>query len=301
VLVPDDPEVLNAVLDSLPMGVYLVDRQGKILLWNSAAERITGYLRQNLMGQFANAGFLTYTDTEDKPVDADHSPLSSALREGKPAGSLVNLLHKQGHRVPVRLFATPIRNSHGSLIGAVESFVETDSSAKWTERRRNLADYGCIDEASGVLTREMIVLHLRENLALFAEKPVPFSIACIAIDHLDELKRRDGSAVVAPTLRVFGLTLENSLRPTDFVGRWGEDKFLAILTECSAEGVAASAERLRRALNQVEIEWWGDQLRLTASIGCTAATPDDDVDSLLARAETALQESAKGGGCVTVR
>ena len=35
----DDPEVLRAVLDSLPMGVYLVDRQGKILLWNASAER----------------------------------------------------------------------------------------------------------------------------------------------------------------------------------------------------------------------------------------------------------------------
>jgi len=298
----DDPEVLHSVLDSLPMGVYLVDRHGKILLWNSAAERVTGYLRQNVIGQSAQEGFLSYTDNNDNALEAQNAPLSMAMREGKPSGAVVNLLHKQGYRVPVRLFASPIRNSHGSVTGAAESFVETNSAAKWTERRSSLADYGCIDEASGVLTREMIVLHLRENLALFAQKPVPFAIACIAIDHLDEIKRRDGPAVLAPALSVFGLTLENSLRPTDFVGRWGENEFLVILTECTAEGVAASSERLRRMLNQVQVEWWGDALRLTASLGCTAAVRDDDVEALVSRAEAALLESVqRGGNCVTIR
>jgi PAS domain-containing protein len=39
----NDPEVYRGVLDSLRVGVYLVDRSGKILYWNSGAERITGY------------------------------------------------------------------------------------------------------------------------------------------------------------------------------------------------------------------------------------------------------------------
>ena len=38
----DNPEVLLAVLDSLTVGVSLVDRQGKIVLWNRRAERLTG-------------------------------------------------------------------------------------------------------------------------------------------------------------------------------------------------------------------------------------------------------------------
>jgi len=80
----------------------------------------------------------------------------------------------------------------------------------------------------------MFLLHLREKLALFAEKPVPFTILCIAIDQLEDLKRHDGPAVAVPLLDMVGLTLENSLRPTDFIGRWGENEFLVILTECTA-------------------------------------------------------------------
>ena len=299
-LAADDPEVLHAVLDSLPMGVYVVDRHGKILLWNSAAERITGHLRQSLMGQAAQEGFLSYIDSEDNVLDAQHAPLSMAIRDGQSGGTVVNLRHKLGHRVPVRLFASPIRNSFGSVIGAVECFDEADTAAKWVERHGNLSEYGGVDDATGVLSHAMIELRLRESLAEFGEKPVPFSIACIAIDNLERTKRRDGPAVLAPILRVFGLTLESSLRPTDFVGRWGENEFLAILTDCSAEGITASGERLRRMLSQAEIDWWGDSLKLTASLGCTTVMLGDDTEALLARAEKALKESAARGDSVTV-
>lgn len=292
----DDPEVLHTVLDSLPMGVYLVDRHGKILLWNSAAERVTGYLRQNVIGQSAQEGFLSYTDNNDNALEAHSAPLSMAIREGKPSGAVVNLRHKQGYRVPVRLFASPIRNAHGSVTGAVECFDEAPSSAKWVERHNTLAEYGCIDEASGVLSHEMIVLHLRETLALFAEKPVPFAVICIAIDHLNEMKRRDGPAIIAAVLRVVGLTLENSLRPTDHIGRWGENEFLAVLTECTADGAAASGERLRRMVGEVEVEWWGDARRVTISLGAAGALPGDDAEAIVARAEAALQEGITRGG-----
>ena len=292
----DDPEVLRAVLDNLPTGVYLVDCHGKILLWNSAAERITGYLRQDLIGRSAHEGFLSYSDGNDNEIGADIAPLSMVLREGQPAGSVVNLRHKQGHRVPVRLYAAPIRNSHGSIIGAVESFEEKSSSADWVDRHSKLEQYGCIDGTSGVLSHDMIQVHLRENLAMFADKPVSFSIVCVAIDHLEEIRRRQGPAVIPPLLRMVGLTLENSLRPTDFLGRWRDNEFLAILTECGAEGMRASAERLRRMIGEVEMEWWGDTLKFSVSLGAATARSGDDLESILGRAEAALLQSTQAGG-----
>jgi len=43
-----DGEVYKSVLESLPIGVYLVDRHRRVLSWNRGAERLTGYLRQGL-------------------------------------------------------------------------------------------------------------------------------------------------------------------------------------------------------------------------------------------------------------
>jgi len=142
----------------------------------------------------------------------------------------------------------------------------------------------------------MFLLHLREKLALFAEKPVPFTILCIAIDQLEDLKRHDGPAVAVPLLDMVGLTLENSLRPTDFIGRWGENEFLVILTECTAEGAVTPWERFRRLIGETEVEWWGDRRKVSATFGGAEARAGDDVEGLLARAEGALHEARNAGG-----
>jgi GGDEF domain-containing protein len=62
-----------------------------------------------------------------------------------------------------------------------------------------------------------------------------------------------------------GQTLENSLRPTDFLGRWQENQFLAILTECSATEITCASERLRRMVSGSKIAWWGDRLPVIIS------------------------------------
>ena len=44
-------EIYRAVLDSLPVAVCAVNRDGKVILWNEGAERVTGYLRQDVLGR----------------------------------------------------------------------------------------------------------------------------------------------------------------------------------------------------------------------------------------------------------
>jgi diguanylate cyclase (GGDEF)-like protein len=149
---------------------------------------------------------------------------------------------------------------------------------------------------SGVLNHGMVQSHLREAVSTFADHRVPFSIVCIGIDHLDAIKSRYGGGAVTALIRVAGQTLENSLRPTDFLGRWMENEFLAILTECNADELEKVTERLRRMVNQCKVEWWGDMLQLTVSMGATYARAADSAEAMLQRAENGLQESLKQGG-----
>lgn len=97
-------------------------------------------------------------------------------------------------------------------------------------------------------------------------------------------------------IRVAGQTLENSLRPTDFLGRWMENEFLALLLECSAEEVTRVGERLRKMVNQCKVEWWGDKLQLTVSMGATSARTADTAEAMLLRALDGLREGVKQGG-----
>jgi diguanylate cyclase (GGDEF)-like protein/PAS domain S-box-containing protein len=285
-----DFDFYRSILEDLHLAVYLVNRAGKIVFWNDGAERITGYLRQEVIGRTDNDNLLGETDGDDNDLSGPCAPTAVAMREGKAVQAhRISLRHKSGHRVPVELWSFPVRD-------AAETFDESVAISDWDRRQTKLATYGCIDQASGVLNHGMIHSHIRENLGLFAEHHVPFSILCIQLDRLPELQARDGPGAIAAVLRVVGQTLENSLRPTDFLGRWQENQFLAILTECSATEINSASERLRRMVSGSKIAWWGDRLPVTISVGGTAAKLDDMVEAMVLRAEQALQESIVLGG-----
>jgi len=98
-------ELFRSVLDGLHTGVYVADRSGKILFWNDGAERITGYLRQDMIGRVSLSNFLGQTDGDGNELADALSPISIAMRNGKPVDRQVSLRHKAGHRVPVQLHA----------------------------------------------------------------------------------------------------------------------------------------------------------------------------------------------------
>jgi diguanylate cyclase (GGDEF)-like protein/PAS domain S-box-containing protein len=295
----DDPDILRSVLEELPTGVYLVGRDGKILFWNFGAERITGHLRQDVVGHACREDFLGNAEANAEQVSGvsgASAALEAVLRDGKATESQVSFRHKSGHLVPVRLRAMPMRDADGTIIGAAECFDELVDIAEWNRRHNKLAEYGCLDAASGVLTHKMVESRLRECLGTYAEQLVPFSIVCIAFDHLEEVKARYGLGAIASVLRVAGHTLENSLRPTDYLGRWKENEFLAIVTECNSKEIVRVAERLRKMIAAAKVTWWGDLLPVTISMGATCVKAADKVEEIMRRGEGALSESLALGG-----
>ncbi len=291
-----DPQIFRSILENLSMAVYVVARDGKILFWNDGAERITGYLRQDVIGRIYEENFLGELDGVESEQGGVRCPIFVASLDGKHVQTQVSLRHKSGHRVPVQLWAFPVRNSQGVIVGGAKTFQEDVAVADWNRRQTKLASYGCIDEASGVLSHGLIHAHIREQLAMFAEHPVPFSILCMEIDNLEKIQSRDGPAAIASVLRVIGQTLENNLRPTDFLGRWQGHQFLAVLTECNGSEVAFAAERLKRMVAGSRIAWWGDRLPVTLSVGGTVVSLGDTEESMVLRAESALKQSADRGG-----
>jgi diguanylate cyclase (GGDEF)-like protein/PAS domain S-box-containing protein len=295
------PEIYQTVLDGLQTGVYIVDRNRRIRFWNEGAEQITGYLRQDVVGRFLREHLLATGDgVKDLDSDPD-DPINLAFRDGKPSIMDVSILHKNGYRVPIVLRTNPIRNSHGAVIGAAESFEKNRSASEWTRKQSAFADFGCLDAVTGVAAQSFMETQLRENLITFAEHNIPFGILLVQIDRMDQFRASRGPGVVPTILRIIAQSVENCVRPTDLVGCWGENQFIAILLQCKESEVALVGERVRRMIGRSEIEWWGDKFSVTSPLGGTGCRTGDKVELLIARAEASLKESiGKGGNCVTV-
>jgi diguanylate cyclase (GGDEF)-like protein/PAS domain S-box-containing protein len=291
----ENTEMFRAVLESLQTGVYVIDTNKKILFWNDGAEKITGYLRHEVIGCYCTDSDASEEGRRTFLPEASES-LSAALRDGKPGIDDVSLHHRAGHTVHLRLRTFPIRNSHGTIVAVGQSFDDNPSASAWDRRQHHLAGYGCLDPISGVLTREFTFSQLQKQLATFMEHGVPFSILCIEVDQLDHLRATYGLAVVTSVLQVVAQTLESSLRPTDSLGRIADNRFLAVLAECAQPDIERAARRLKKMVSSSEVKWWGDKWPVSASFGGAAVRGGDTIESLLARAEQSVAGSVAAGG-----
>jgi diguanylate cyclase (GGDEF)-like protein/PAS domain S-box-containing protein len=288
------------ILEALPQGVYAVNREGRVVVWSAGAEKLTGYLRQDVLGRSCQEEVLKHCDKENDPLEGPSIPLLATLREGRAVAGQLSLHTKSGHLLPVQVQTVPLRDDRGSLAGAVEIFEPLSVPEGGERRQTKLGAYGCLDALTGLLNHSMIQAHLKEGLSLYLVYPVPFCVMCFAIDGLPELRKRYGQAGVDAALRAVAQAVENGLRSTDFVGRWMDQEFLAILAQCDKNDAIKVGERLNRMVRNGGVPWWGDKIRVTVSIGATPALDNDTVGSIVSRAENALRESSEAGGNRTV-
>ncbi len=299
-----DPEICRSILESLPTGPCVVDMQKKIVYWSDGAERITGRPSHEVIGHSCIGEALLQCDQPGCEFCNEDCPLGRAIKTSQPAEGVGFLHHKAGHEIPVRIRAVPIRNGHGSIIGAIETFEDQQPAASPDHHEDGLSLPGCVDEVTGVASRAMMQSHLRETLGTFTEVGVPFGVLCFRVEGLHHFRVSFGPEAVSSLLRVVARTLEAGLWKTDFLGRWSDDssgdgtksddQFLVILNGCRDEAMYSVRERLRRMLASAAIEWWGERRSLPVSIGQTVAQSGDNIDSVMARLQQSLPTAPAG-------
>jgi diguanylate cyclase (GGDEF)-like protein/PAS domain S-box-containing protein len=283
-----DPDVYRDILDSLQIGVSVLDMQRKIVFWSNGAEQITGYARIDVLGHSCRDNILLHCDQVRCEMCVDRCPIQATLTEGKPVETTSFIHHRAGHREPVHTWAIPLRDSHGSIVGVIQTFegqfaITGPSPGDQTMRAR-----GCLDELTGLPNQAMMHSHLREVLGTFNELHVPFGIVFLYAHDLEKFCNRFSHLAGNAMLQALARTMKNTVWSTDFVGRWNEDLFLVILPGCDEDALHNVSERLVRMTASATIEWWGQELSTALSIGLASAQAGDSVESIVERAQPAL-------------
>jgi len=283
-----DPETYRDILDGLQIGVSVLDLQNKIVFWSDGAEQITGYARIDVLGHSCTGNILLHCNQISCEMCNEKCPLATALHDAKPVEAVSFIHHRSGHRTPVHTWAIPLRDKHGSIIGVIQTFEGEFAVNGPDPNDRSMKERGCLDDTTGLPNQAMMQSHLREMLGTFAELQIPFSVVCIEAHELSQFRVRYGHQATTSMLQVLARTLRNTVWPTDFVGRWSENRFLVLLSGCGESAMQSAIERLLKLMAGATIEWWGEELSVAVSIGCAGALAGDTVESILQRAQLLL-------------
>jgi PAS domain S-box-containing protein len=118
------------VIESMPLGVVAVDREGQVLAWNRSAEEILGAPRETTLAR---------TILEIGGAEGWQEALLRALSHGGAGDPSEHLVRRRdGSTVPVEVNAAPLRDAEGRTRGAVATLTDLSNVRSMEERIRQL-------------------------------------------------------------------------------------------------------------------------------------------------------------------
>ncbi len=289
----DRAPVPTEVLDALPDGVYVVDRDRTMTYWNTAAEAISGYTDAEVVGHWCGGNLLSHVDEDGRSMCGNRCPLRGTLDDGLVRETRALLHHRDGHLVPVEVRSAPLRDETGAIVAAVEVFRDDTARAVERERVRGLEVAASTDPLTGIGNRRALEAHLSDRLAALRRRGVPLGVLMLDLDCLKTLNDAHGHAAGDQALRVVAQTVLHCLPRRGRVFRYGGDEFTVLV---AIDDLAALSARLCAYVEESRVPFADEMLHVTVSVGGTMAGPDEDATDVLLRADRLLYEAKRSGG-----
>lgn len=283
------------LLDDLFDGLYIVDKNRRIVFWNRAAEKITGFTATEVTGSSCSDSILNHVDVKGRNLCTGACPLAQTLTDGLHREADVFLHHRDGHRVPVSIRISPVTDAAGNITGSVEIFSDSSRRSATESRIRELEEMAFLDDLTRIANRNRLESEITERLNRTGAVGRGFGLLFMDIDDFKSFNDTYGHDTGDQVLKSLAGTLSVNARPSDLVGRWGGDEFAVIVDGCSPESLAAVGNRLRMLISASYVRAGELSLRTTVSIGATVPRPGDTLESMIKRADELLYESKRGG------
>ena len=276
----------ESAFTSSPIGMALVDMEGRWLQVNDALCRITGHARVELEATTLRA----ITHPED--VDSDVESMRDLVAAKIPSAQIEKRYrHARGHYLWVLLTLSLVRDDRGRPLYVVSQVQDISERKELAARLEYLLDH---DFLTGLFNRR----RLQQELAHEAERASRYgakgAVLMIDLDNFKDVNDAFGHKAGDDLLRGVAGALKHRIRQTDLVARVGGDEFAMLLPEAGADQARLVAEDVVQAVGR-QVAVLGDRsIHITASVG-VALFEGLGAAEVLECADLAMYEAKQAG------
>jgi len=269
-------------------GIMILSPDGRIIEVNRAFSDITGYPRDEALGQSA-------LDVASAQQDeAFFTALWNTLRTtGEWYGEIWSR-HQSGRVYPLRLTVSAVHNERGELqryVGLMTDITELKA------HQQKLEDIAYFDALTGLPNRALLADRIKRAMALARRYRHRLGLVFIDLDGFKAVNDAYGHAMGDRLLIALSSRMAALLRESDTLGRLGGDEFVAVLGELSREEDCFTV--LDRLLEEVArpVILDGVSFSVSASLGVAfyPAGQELDADQLLRQADQAMYQAKRQG------
>lgn len=226
--------------------------------------------------------------------EIDNNKVANFLKEAKMKSYiLVPLLSKHTHFGSLIVFSSRenISNSELNFLGLFAKQIELAITI--ADLFQAVKEQAITDGMTGLYNRRYFEEYIKKEAIRAMRQNQKFTVIGLDLDHLKQINDTYGHNYGDIAIKTIAEVLKNNARSIDIAARMGGEEFNLILPGVDIEGGCIAAERIRKAIESVELEKIG---HITASLG-VATYPDqsDDLEELLELTDQAMYESKRNG------
>jgi len=280
-LLHDEREIFQTTLHSLGDAVISTDIEGRIKLFNMAAEHLLGKLKAEIVDKPFND--VVHFKNENNGIliegyveDVVEAAMTIEIIEN------VLLVTSTGIEIPVQAIASPIRDSSQNISGVV---VTIKDFTEKREKQRQIEYLSYHDQLTGLYNRRFYEEELER---LDTSRNLPFSLVMIDINGLKMTNDAFGHVMGDQLLVKFAEILKLEFREDDIIARIGGDEFVAILPSTSYEEAGHIVKRLNDTISKTQL----GSIIISASIGwATKSDSDQEIEKVFKEAEEIMYKN----------
>jgi diguanylate cyclase (GGDEF)-like protein/PAS domain S-box-containing protein len=295
-------EFTDSVFQNAPFSIVATDTNGQITAMNVAAEKLTGYSREELVGKAPLTvlhderellGKALGIDPAATPEQYGFRALTAGVAVGEMEEQEWTLIRRDGVRTPINLAMRAVTTDAGQVSGFVSIAFDITERRQMLDYVTHLATH---DQLTGLTGRALLQDKTVQAVELARRYGTKVAVFVIDLDHFKRLNDSLGHASGDQLLIEAARRLSRSVRSTDVVARVGGDEFVVVMPDITTvEDVEQCAANLvARLAPEISIE--EHLVQLTASVGvCIYPDFAADAKHLLKRADSAMYVAKENG------